>query len=475
MAYELKQSLKLSQQLIMTPQLQQAIKLLQLSRLELSDLLQQEINENPVLDEPVEETEKDRDENEEPLSADSDSADPYAELQGKQEFDWKDYINKTDVPRGPSFDREDRDDFDPIITRRTSLVDHLTWQLHLHSLTDVERTVGEYIIGNLDKAGYLQTTAEEIARECGTEVAVVEGVLKKIQKFDPVGIASRNLQECLLAQAEVLLGDHRLVEKIVRQHLPNLESRKYQVIARDLKVSFEAVIAASQIISNMEPRPGRAFSDNEPEYITPDIYVYKMNDEYVVALNEDGQPKLRINSFYRKAVTEPGALPPKTREYIQEKMRSAVWLIKSIYHRQGTIMKVMKSIIKFQRDFFDNGVDHLKPLVLRDVAEDIGMHESNISRVTTNKYVHTPHGVFELKYFFNSGLTSDNGESIASESVKNKIKEILQNENQHKPLSDQDIAYMLKSKGINIARRTVTKYREMIGVLSSSKRKNFFK
>ncbi len=237
------------------------------------------------------------------------------------------------------------------------------------------------------------------------------------------------------------------------------------------KDTGKGYMTKGEIIANMEPRPGRAFSDNEPQYITPDIYVYKFDDEYVVALNEDGQPRLRINPFYKNILSSNSAGSEKAREYIQEKLRSAVWLIKSVYHRQSTIVNVMKSIIKFQRDFFDYGGEYLKPLVLRDVAEDVGMHESNISRVTTNKYVHTPRGIFELKYFFNSGLTSDNGEAIAAESVKNKIKEIIQKEDPYKPCSDQEIANILKGQGINIARRTVTKYREMLRILSSSKRK----
>ena len=240
---------------------------------------------------------------------------------------------------------------------------------------------------------------------------------------------------------------------------------------RDLKMPLKEVLEACEIIANMEPRPGRAFNDNETQYVTPDIYVYKSGDEYVVMLNEDGQPKLRINSFYKNILAGNKGSSDKTREYIQDKLRSAVWLIKSVYHRQSTIVNVMKSIIKFQRDFFDYGSGHLKPLVLRDIAEDVGMHESNVSRITTNKYVLTPHGIFELKYFFNSGLSSDDGDSIASESVKNMIKELVMNEDTRKPCSDQEIVKMLKAKGVNIARRTVTKYREMLGVLSSSKRK----
>jgi RNA polymerase sigma-54 factor len=238
-----------------------------------------------------------------------------------------------------------------------------------------------------------------------------------------------------------------------------------------LKIPLKDIQEACEIIANMEPRPGRAFNDNETQYVTPDIYVYKSGDDYVVMLNEDGQPKLRINSFYKNILADNKVSSEKTKEYIQDKLRSAVWLIKSVYHRQSTIINVMKSIIKFQRDFFDHGTGRLKPLVLRDVAEDVGMHESNVSRITTNKYVLTPHGIFLLKYFFNSGLPSDDGDSIASESVKNMIKDLVQQEDTLKPCSDQEIVRMLKAKGVNIARRTVTKYSEMLGVLSSSKRK----
>lgn len=473
MAYELKQQLKLSQQLVMTPQLQQAIKLLQLSRLELVDLLKQEINENPVLDEVIEDGEKEEKVTDDELSPGlSASPEDVPETDTKPEFDWKDYLDNSPKPSGMNYNREDREPFDTIIPQKTTLADHLTWQLRLQKITEKELEAGEYIIGNLDKDGYLITTVDEIAQATGVDVALVEKTLKRVQKFDPVGVASRNLQECLLLQVETLPGDHSLVEIILREHMSSLESRKFHIIAKNLKISLKEVMEASHIIANMEPRPGRAFNSNETQYITPDLYVYKVNDEYVVLLNEDGQPKLRINSFYKKALLDQDIHSEKAKEYIQEKLRSAVWLIKSIYHRQGTLQRVMKSIIKFQRDFFDHGIGHLKPLVLRDVAEDIGMHESNISRVTTNKYVHTPHGILGLKYFFNSGLASDDGESIASESVKNKIAEILQKEDPRKPYSDQDIALKLKAQGINIARRTVTKYREMMGILSSSKRKN---
>jgi len=260
----------------------------------------------------------------------------------------------------------------------------------------------------------------------------------------------------------------------LQDHVESLENRRYQVIARALQVSVEEVLAAAKLISGLDPRPGSHYGDNEVHYVTPDIFVYKIGDDYVVVLNDEGLPNLRINSFYRSALSGAVALDAKAGEYIQEKLRGALWLIKSIHQRQRTIYKVTKSIVKFQRDFFDRGVEHLKPLVLRDVAEDIEMHESTVSRVTTNKYVQTPQGLFELKYFFNSGINTTEGDTVASESVKSKLKDIIANENPRKPHSDQKIVELLRKQGIDIARRTVTKYREMLGLGSSSQRRRLF-
>ncbi len=287
-------------------------------------------------------------------------------------------------------------------------------------------------------------------------------------------MACRTLQECLLKQVEQLGMAGTLVEKILLDHVPELENRRYQAIAKALDVSLDDVLGAARIISGLEPRPGRAFSQEEIHYITPDIFVYKIGEEYVVVLNDEGLPSLRINSFYRNALAGDSKVDEKAGEYIQEKLRGAVWLIKSIHQRQRTIYRVTKSIVKFQRDFFEKGIEYLKPLVLRDVAEDIEMHESTVSRVTTNKYVQTPRGLFELKYFFNSGINTIVGASIASESVKSKIKEIVAGENPKKPFSDQKIVEILRQEGIDIARRTVTKYREMLGISSSTDRKRLF-
>ena len=473
MAFELKQNLKLSQQLVMTPQLQQAIKLLQLSRLELTDLIRQEIDENPVLDEKMESEPAEQGAEKDELAAANESTDVLPEVKNENEFDWKDFVDNSINPSTGSYSAggEEREQYDSIATKPDTFVDHLFWQLRLHDLNDKEMEIGENIIGNLNRDGYLKASLEEVASAAGVDIELVEKVRSKIKYFDPVGVSSLDLQECLLVQAELLHGDNTLIKKILTDHLKNLERKKYQVIAKDLQIHLKEVVTACEIIAEMDPRPGKAYNEGDTQYITPDIYVYKVKGEYVVVLNEDGQPKLKINSFYKKMLANNNINSDKAKEYIQEKIRSAVWLVKSVYHRQSTIVNVMKSIIKFQRDFFDYGADHLKPLVLRNVADDIEMHESNISRVTTNKYVYTPQGIYELKYFFNSGLSTDNGESIASEGVKSRMKVLIDGENPKKPYSDQEIANVFKQQGISIARRTVTKYREKLGILSSSRRK----
>jgi RNA polymerase sigma-54 factor len=294
-----------------------------------------------------------------------------------------------------------------------------------------------------------------------------------IQTFDPVGICSRDLKECLMIQAKQLHLEETPVIEIIANHLHHLERKNYKAICKALKLSIEEVVSAVEIIKGLEPRPGREFSSESPQYITPDIYVYKVEDEFVIVLNDDGMPKLKVNTFYKDAIQQKKNVSVQTREYVQEKMRSATWLIRSIHQRQKTIYRVMESILRYQREFFEKGILHLKPMVLRDIAEDIGMHESTISRVTTNKYAHTPQGIFELKFFFNSSINRMHGEAIASASVLNQIKQIIAGENTKNPYSDQQLSEMLKAANIQVARRTVAKYREMLKVLPSSRRRQF--
>jgi RNA polymerase sigma-54 factor len=480
MALEIRQQLKLSQQLVMTPQLQQAIKLLQLSRMELMDVVREELEENPVLEEGQENPDEKASSEEEP-SVDEQSQENRQEAEGEgdgmSDIDWKTYLESYSLggTTADSYeDEEDRPSYENLLTKKTSLADHLMWQLNLSRLEDLERAIAGEIIGNLDGDGYLHASIDELAGQAGCDAAVVERALSAVQDFDPPGVASRNLQECLLKQIALLDMSEELVGVILRDHLDELENRRYQVIARSLQVPLEEVFAAAKFISSLDPRPGSQYGQDDVHYIVPDIFVYKISDEFVVVLNDEGLPNLRINSFYRNALSGSAQLDEKAGEYIQEKLRGALWLIKSIHQRQRTIFRVTKSIVKFQRDFFERGVDHLKPLVLRDVAEDIEMHESTVSRVTTNKYVQTPQGLFELKYFFNSGISTTGGDSVASESVKSKIKELIAEENTRKPYSDQKIVELLRDQGIDIARRTVTKYREMLGVGSSTQRKRLF-
>ncbi len=485
MALDLRLQVKLSQQLVMTPQLQQAIKLLQLSRAELLDVVTEELAENPLLEEGMDV----KDEHEQEAVAvageeisDTVEAPPEQEIKGESEgmedIDWETYlegysIGNTDA-RDNYEDIEERPSYESLLTKKESLYDHLMWQLSLSDFEDQQRIIATEIIGNLDEAGYLQAAPEEISATLEVEQEIVDDVLDMVQQFDPAGIACRNLQECLLLQLERLDLEESLAAEILRDCIVELEGRKYPQIAKKLQVSVEDVLAAAKLISGLDPRPGRIYNTEDVHYIVPDIFVHKVGDEYVVTQNDEGLPNLRINSFYRNALTDSDSVDKQAGEYIQEKMRSAVWLIKSIHQRQRTIYKVTKSIVKFQREFLDHGIEYLKPLVLRDVAEDIEMHESTVSRVTTNKYVQTPQGLFELKFFFNSGINTADGDAVASESVKSRIKEIVAGEDPKKPYSDQKIVALLKDKDINIARRTVTKYREMLGIGSSTERKRLF-
>jgi RNA polymerase sigma-54 factor len=499
MAIELKQQLKLTQQLVMTPQLQQAIKLLQLSRLELLGVVQQELQENPVLEETQEADEElpsdvaNEQEGGDGLEAAAeaervasaelaDAAERGTENAGESpdiseaekiaDLDWQNYMDA--YPQtGMSVQRDDdeRRSLEATLTRRPSLTDHLEWQLQLSSLEESERRAATWIIGNIDDHGYLRSSVEEIARQCGESEEVIESALLKVQTLDPAGVAARDLRECLLLQLRALGVRDPLVRRIVEEQLESLQNRDFKKIAKALDSCIEDVAAAARVIAQLEPRPGRAFGGEDPIYITPDIYVYKIGDDFHILLNEDGLPKLRINHLYRDVLSRNSGVEKDTREYVQDKVRAALWLIKSIHQRQRTIYKVMQSIIRHQRDFFDRGIAFLKPLNLRDVAEDIGMHESTVSRVTTNKYAHTPQGIFELKYFFNSSINRMDGDAIASESVKEKIRKIIAAEDTRRPLSDQRIAEMLKHSNIDIARRTVTKYRESMHILSSTKRR----
>ncbi len=477
MAIELRLQQKLTQQLIMTPQLQMAIKLLQLSRLELVDAVRQELEENPALEEITDASQEER------FDIAETAAEPEAGTQEvvigekiKEDVDWSNYIDEYNSPGRVSFESEDKETprFESFVPHKKSLGEHLLWQVMMSFGREEEKRIGTLIVGNLNADGYLDISYDELVRLCNAPEKQVENVLQVMQSFDPVGVCARDLKECLLIQLGPLGLNDTMVSEIIHNHLHNLENRNYKAICRALKTSFENVIAAVNVIKSLEPRPGRQFSDEAPQYIIPDIYVYEFENDFMIVLNDDGMPKLRVNTFYKNAISnKEEKISDNAREYIQDKMRSAAWLIRSIHQRQKTIYKVMESILKFQREFFKKGIAYLKPMVLRDVAQDIEMHESTISRVTTNKYAYTPQGIFELKYFFNSSINRVHGGAIASASVQDKIKQIIDNEDHKKPYSDDKIAEILAKSNINIARRTVAKYRETLKILPSHKRKQF--
>jgi RNA polymerase sigma-54 factor len=465
----------------MTPQLQQAIKLLQLSRLELLDTIYEEMEGNPALEE---QTSSDSEEDGPGLEAGdyeqasapaSEVKEVKVEERAREDVDWDSYLSEYSTTKAPyPYEEKESIGVENMGGSPGNLYSHLLWQLNMSNLSDFQRDIGVCIIENLNEDGYLDATWDEITRDAGCSREEAEAVLETIQTFDPVGVAAHDMRESLLVQARFQGLSGTVVEKIIENHLVDLENRKHDRIAKKLGITLEEVFAAVSVIQGLDPKPGMQYSNEETIYITPDIYVIKVGDDYEILQNEDGLPKLRVSSYYKEVLREGKEIPDNARTYIQDKLKSAAWLIKSIHQRQRTIYKVTESIVKFQRNFLDKGVTELKPMVLRDVAEDIGMHESTVSRVTTNKYVHTPQGLFELKYFFNSSIKSFDGDSFASESVKEHIRNIIKAEDKSKPRSDQEIAEMLIGRNINVARRTVAKYREAMGILPSRKRKVLF-
>ena len=481
MAMEARLSLRQSQRVVMTPLLQQAIQLLQLSTLELQDVVQKELLENPLLEEVTPDTPETTDA---PVTPDSPpaptveqvttEAPPTTERQTDElPFDFNAVMSADDDHEERSLvSQEDREDlpFENVVRTHVSLADHLEEQLRYASEDAAVRRIGGQIIGNLDEDGYLRAELEEIAQRCGATAEEVTRVLELVQGFDPPGVAARSIQECLLLQLKRDPLPDPVSVDIIETYFDDLSRRRYQDIARAMKLPVDRIMESVEEIMGLEPKPGRRFGGNDSRYIVPDVFVYKLGSDYTIVLNEDGIPRLRVNSLYRSLLRGAGS-GDEAKQYVEQKLRSALWLIKSVDQRQRTLRKVTQSIVKFQRDFLDRGLPHLRPLSLRDVGEDIGMHESTISRVTTNKYVETPQGLFELKFFFHSGIASGDGEMVSSVSVKKMIQDILAAEDPAKPQSDQEVAQALQKRGLTIARRTVAKYREELGILPSHQRR----
>ena len=561
---QMKMQMKMSQQLIMTPQLQQAIKLLQLSRAELEELIEQTLIENPVLEEGIdmdtfpnktEDSQETTETAESPeVVADTDdfetARENEPEKKDQDEIDWQQYIEQVEQFGGYQERRynvasedEEGPSIEATAAQTESLADHLVWQLDMLDLSKLEYLAGAHLIGNIDDDGFLVTSIRELLgsqRDLYDQIVAkhksgdlpdlpeidpdmldlkfqsgkptqkkknkkeepsdfveevnvleeepkktellsaacsfVENVLVKIQQFNPNGVGARSLQECLLIQLDILGESGNLCSRIVKNDMPLLESKDLKKIARRQKQDIEQVIEAYRLIMSLEPKPGREFIANPSHhYIIPDVYIYQKDHEYKVALNSAGMPRLRISNYYKdlsNTLEDDGSL---TKDYILEKVKAGQWLLKSIEQRQKTIYRVTKSILRFQKEFFEKGIHYLRPLVLKDVAEDIDVHESTVSRITTNKYVHTPQGIFELKYFFTSGIDQGRGEAVSSKRIKDMIMQMVQKENLKSPYTDLQIADVLERKsGIKVARRTVAKYREALNILPSNKRKQLF-
>jgi RNA polymerase sigma-54 factor len=473
MAIQQKLHTKLVQKLILTPSLQQAIKLLPMSTIELGELLTQEVVENPLLEEISTEDQQTTD-----ATAQTDKPEaepeppPKTDTWDEQDYEYffGEYLDDGYRPRLPQEVRE----LPPIentLSTGTSLSDHLAWQLSLQVDDPVIREIGGAIIGNLDDDGYLVASVDEIAQMGSWPVAEVERALKVVQRFDPIGVAARDLQECLTLQLHHLGLQETPTERIVSDHLRLLQNHQVPEIAKRLGLTIEEIKPHIEIIKQLDPKPGSRFNPTQSQYVIPDVYVVKVEDQYVAVLNEEGLPQLRISPVYRRLLDKSGEASDETRAYVKEKFRSALWLIKSVDQRQKTIHKVATSIIHFQQAFLDHGIEHLRPLVLRDVANDIGMHESTVSRVVNNKYMHTPQGVYEMKYFFHSGISSSYGESVSSVTIKQRIRKIIEGEDARRPLSDSKIVSILQNEGLILARRTIAKYREELKIPTSNQRK----
>ncbi|MBD3185047.1 RNA polymerase factor sigma-54 [Candidatus Poribacteria bacterium] len=493
------------QQMVMTSKMVQAIKILQMPRLELAQYISHEMLENPILeevesevmdedetDEDIESKEQEDIDEESELDIDLDSGtldtdqeassslsdddlpemdindEDFGDLDYEKYFDDSPPINKNEweVP-------DDDDTRDTLATQDESLEDYLLWQLRMTDISNDDYLIGESIIGNINDDGYLIATPEEIAQDIDKDVSEVEKILQIIKTFDPTGVGANDLKECLMIQLEQLDSEDTVAYEIIKQdHLEDLESNRIPQIAKALGVEIDIVQEAAKLISTLEPKPGRQFSSIKPNYIIPDVVVEKVDGEYKVFMNEGG-PRLGISPYYRNMLSSGNSLSPNARKYVMSKFRSAKWLLESIECRRRTILEVTRSIFEVQRDFLEKGEAYIKPLTLKDIADRVDRHEGTISRVTNGRYVQTPRGVYELKYFFGSGLSTKSGGKKSAISVKEMIKEMIENENPKKPLSDKDIEKQLNKKGVEIKRRTVQKYRDELNIPSSTKRKRW--
>ncbi len=464
MGFEL--NLSQTQKLIMTPELRQAIQILQFNNVELTDYINKQLEVNPFL-ESVDNKSDESSSNDEHIT----------ESKEKDEVDWTELAEKYDDLSYKAYekntDNESKQSFESYTSKKLSLKDHLMIQLGMTVKSNKEKRIGEFIIESLDNKGYLSCSLQDISLLINEDVVEVERVLRLIQTFDPVGVAARSLSECLMIQLREKGIQDKNAYIIAENYLEEIATNKIQKIAKDLHISVNRVQSICDIIKMLEPKPSRGFivdSDNI-RYIVPDVTIEKINDEYIIIVNDSYLPTLTISNYYKNMVN--GLNDKEASKFLSDKLNSSMWLIRSIEQRRMTLYKVVESILKYQRKFFDEGKSALKPLVLKDVADDIGVHESTVSRATNGKYVQTPRGLYELKYFFASSLSEADGSGVSSTSVKNTIQKLIDSENSQKPLSDQKIAEKLNEEGINISRRTVAKYRDEMRIPSSSMRRRY--
>jgi RNA polymerase sigma-54 factor len=470
----IQQKLQLTLKHALTPSLQLAIRLLPLSRLELLTTINQELTLNPVLEESAE-LELIREETQEiKIKEEKEKLDPEQIIKDSEIEDFFfEYFDNVYVPYAK--EKQESVPIEATISQPVNLASHLRWQLALAKLTDRQKEISEIIIGNLILNGLLAVSIEEIMQQGDYSQQEVEEVLSIIQRLDPVGVAARDIKECLLLQLEQLGLKNSPAAEIIDKYLNLVKKFDYKALSTKLGISIEQVKYYIDIIKNLDPSPGYRYNTAEPIYIKPDVEVVKVGDNYEVELLDEGLPKIRINPLYKKIIKEKDKFPPETISYVKEKLKAGLWLIKSLELRQQTLYRVAKAIVEFQRDFLDYGPSRIKPLTLKDIAAKIQMHESTISRAVTNKYMMTPQGLFEMKYFFHSGIESEYGEDISSLVVKDKIKEVIEQEPSSKPYSDSKIAQLLKKQGIKISRRTIAKYREELNIPASHIRKNIKK
>lgn len=484
MMAKLNLGLKQVQTLKLSPQMQQAMKLLQMNHLELEQAIQSELQNNPVLEEYFEPAGQNEFENPVP------KFDEQSDSDQDESFDWRsfredEYWQRKKIAADFRYTEDDIVNYENILSKGSSLKEHLAWQIRMAGLSEDELMIADFLIESINEDGYLIDTLENLQEEFlklhtrekadnqlsqRFSLDTFKKVLEQIQELDPPGVGARNLQECLILQLKYLGEDTADMIELVNQHLGLLEKKQYQQIATLMNKPLQEVLEMAQIIQALDPKPGRMYTDELPHYVVPDVFVEKVGDDVYIYLNDENIPNLRISPYF-KTMLETQSFDPQTKAFIKEKMNSALWLIKNLNQRQKTIYRVAQVIFRIQRDFLDHGPGALKPMTLKDVASELGIHESTVSRVTSHKYVHTPFGVFELKYFFKGGLAHRGHGSVSVQAVKEMIKEIIERENPRFPLSDAEIAEILKRQGIEIARRTVAKYREELKILPSSARK----